>query len=166
MPDYNRWWTADLLRYQALLRKQVDSAVLPECALSGDEVREIERYKLGIGITPHIDTPRPVVTDDEPRDVDVSTRGCTSSPHSNAGSMTTAEPASAAETLAPAEMMSPAPWDPRMMGNWCTDASRVQEAQASRRAPCTRQRRQTARAPLARLHPLQQRLRQVVSQFD
>jgi hypothetical protein len=53
MADYNRWSTADLQRYHALLTKQVDSAVLPELALTDDELRELERYRLGL--VEHID---------------------------------------------------------------------------------------------------------------
>lgn len=53
MADYNRWSTADLQRYHALLTKQVDSAVLPELALTDAELRELERYRLGL--VEHID---------------------------------------------------------------------------------------------------------------
>ena len=59
MLDKEKWSIEDLLRYSALLKKQLDAQVLPEGALSDDEVRQLEKYRLGIGITPYVDTPRP-----------------------------------------------------------------------------------------------------------
>ena len=59
MVDYNRWSDADLHRYRQLLTRAVDAQVLPECALTDDELRELERYRLGL--VEHIDAvPVPV----------------------------------------------------------------------------------------------------------
>ena len=46
MLDKEKWSIEDLLRYSALLKKQLDAQVLPEGALSDDEVRQLEKYRL------------------------------------------------------------------------------------------------------------------------
>ena len=48
MVDYNRWSDADLHRYRQLLTRAIDAEVLPELALTDDELRELERYRLGL----------------------------------------------------------------------------------------------------------------------
>jgi len=55
--DLHRWSDRDLHRYHQLVSKALDAESFPELALTPDELRELEKFRLGIA--ERIDPPPP-----------------------------------------------------------------------------------------------------------